>query len=141
MFVAAALAVLVTMSLAMIRALRGPTVYDRILALNVFGTKTVLLIAVLGFLTGRPDFLDLALVYALINFIGVIAMLKFFEYGDLATAGMESETTLSMAGASTTSMPSEAGAEDTTRGGSGGKSAGGGRTGSRGEGEGGDRWS
>ena len=89
MFVAAGLAVLVTMTLAMIRALKGPTVYDRILALNVFGTKTVLLIAVLGFLTGRPDFLDLALVYALINFIGVIAMLKFFEYGNLATAGME----------------------------------------------------
>ena len=87
MFVAAALAVLVTMTLAMLRALRGPTVYDRILALNVFGTKTVLLIAVLGFLTGRPDFLDLALVYALINFVGVIGMLKFFEYGDLATAG------------------------------------------------------
>jgi len=87
MFVVAALAILVTMSLAMVRALLGPTVYDRILALNVFGTKTVLLIAVLGFLTGRPDFLDLALVYALINFIGVIAMLKFFEYGDLAVSG------------------------------------------------------
>lgn len=87
MFAAAALAILVTMGLAMVRALQGPTVYDRILALNVFGTKTVLLIAVLGFLTGRPDFLDLALVYALINFVGVIAMLKFFEYGDLATSG------------------------------------------------------
>lgn len=87
MFVVAALAILVTMTLAMIRALLGPTVYDRILALNVFGTKTVLLIAVLGFLTGRPDFLDLALVYALINFIGVIAMLKFFAFGDLGAAG------------------------------------------------------
>lgn len=86
MFVAAALAIVVTMSMAMIRALRGPTVYDRILALNMFGTKTVLLIAVLGFLSGRPDFLDLSLVYALINFIGVIAMLKFFEYGDLGAS-------------------------------------------------------
>ncbi|NIP59812.1 MAG: pH regulation protein F [Gemmatimonadetes bacterium] len=87
MFVVAGLAILVTMTLAMIRALLGPTVYDRILALNIFGTKTVLLIAVLGFLTGRPDFLDLALVYALINFIGVIAMLKFFALGDLGAAG------------------------------------------------------
>ncbi len=87
MFIVAALAVLTTMALAMVRALLGPTVYDRILALNVFGTKTVLLIAVLGFLTGRPDFLDLSLVYALINFIGVIAMLKFFEYGDLGVSG------------------------------------------------------
>lgn len=93
MFIVAGLAVLITMTLAMVRALLGPTVYDRILALNVFGTKTVLLIAVLGFLTGRPDFLDLALVYALINFVGVIGMLKFFEYGNLAVSGADEEAT------------------------------------------------
>ena len=87
MFVAAATAVLVTMLLAFTRALLGPTVYDRILAVNMFGTKTVLLIAVVGFLTGRPDFLDIALVYALINFIGTIAVLKFFRYGDLGAGG------------------------------------------------------
>ncbi|MDX1393007.1 MAG: monovalent cation/H+ antiporter complex subunit F [Gemmatimonadota bacterium] len=69
------------MGLALVRAGRGPTVFDRILALNMFGTKTVLLISVIGFLTGRPDFLDLALVYALMNFIGVIAVLKFSWYG------------------------------------------------------------
>ena len=82
-FVVAALAILATMTLAMVRALLGPTVYDRVLAVNMFGTKTVLIIAVLGFLTGRPDFLDLALIYALINFVGTLAVLKFFEYGDL----------------------------------------------------------
>ena len=71
------------MLLIMVRAVLGPTVYDRVLAVNIFGTKTVLLIAVMGFLTGRPDFLDLSLVYALINFIGVIAVLKLFEFGDL----------------------------------------------------------
>ncbi|MFT7694926.1 MAG: multicomponent Na+:H+ antiporter subunit F, partial [Candidatus Latescibacterota bacterium] len=60
MFVAAMIGVLITMLLALVRAVLGPTVYDRILAVNMFGTKTVLLIAVLGFLTGRPDFLDLA---------------------------------------------------------------------------------
>jgi len=83
MFIVAALAILVAMALAMTRALLGPTVYDRVLAVNMFGTKTVLIIAVLGFLTGRPDFLDLALLYALINFVGTLAVLKFFEYGDL----------------------------------------------------------
>ena len=83
MFVAAAAGILISMSLALLRALLGPTVYDRVLAVNTFGTKTVLLIAALGFLTGRPEFLDLALVYALINFIGTIAVLKFFEFGDL----------------------------------------------------------
>jgi multicomponent Na+:H+ antiporter subunit F len=82
-FISASIAILVTMALAMTRALLGPTVYDRVLAVNMFGTKTVLIIAVLGFLTGRPDFLDLALLYALINFIGTLAVLKFSEYGDL----------------------------------------------------------
>ena len=77
------IAILITMSLALLRALLGPTVYDRILAVNMFGTKTVLFIAVIGFLTGRPEFLDLALVYVLINFIGTIAVLKFVQYGDL----------------------------------------------------------
>jgi multicomponent Na+:H+ antiporter subunit F len=83
MFIAATAGIIASMSLALIRALLGPTVYDRVMAVNTFGTKTVLLIAAVGFLTGRPDFLDLALVYALINFIGTIAVLKFFEFGDL----------------------------------------------------------
>ena len=86
MFVAAAAGIILSMVLALLRALLGPTVYDRVLALNMFGTKTVLLIAVLGFLGGRPDFLDLAIVYALINFIGTIAVLKLFEVGDLGRA-------------------------------------------------------
>lgn len=84
MFVAAMIGVLATMLLALVRALKGPTVYDRVLAVNMFGTKTVLLLSVIGFLTGRPDFLDLGLVYALINFIGTIAILKY-----VSTAGEE----------------------------------------------------
>jgi len=77
-------AILFSMALLMIRAVKGPTVFDRILSVNSFGTKTVLLIAVLGFLTGRPAFLDLALVYALMNFITTIAVLKFTRFGNLA---------------------------------------------------------
>lgn len=80
MFLAAAIALMVAMMLAIVRAFIGPTIYDRILAVNMFGTKTVLFIAVLGFLMGRPEFLDIALVYALINFIAVIGVLRFFEY-------------------------------------------------------------
>jgi len=87
MFAAAMAALLTGMALAFVRAVLGPTVFDRVLALNSFGTMTVLVIAVLGFLTGRPDFLDLALVYALMNFIGTIAVMKFTRFGDLA--GME----------------------------------------------------
>ncbi|MEE9396397.1 MAG: monovalent cation/H+ antiporter complex subunit F [Methylococcales bacterium] len=78
-FTVAAFAVLLSMSLAVIRALRGPTVFDIILAVNSIGTKTVLLIAIMGFLNGRPDFLDLGLVYTMINFIGTIAVLRFIE--------------------------------------------------------------
>jgi multicomponent Na+:H+ antiporter subunit F len=83
MFAAAAAAVLVSMLLVLIRAFRGPTVFDRILAVNSFGTLTVILIAVHGYLAGRPEFLDLALVYALINFIGTIAVTRFVRYREL----------------------------------------------------------
>jgi multicomponent Na+:H+ antiporter subunit F len=83
MFSTALFAVLLTMALALTRALRGPSLFDRILGVNMFGTSTVLGIAVLGFVTGRPDFLDIALVYALISFITTIATLKYFEYGAL----------------------------------------------------------
>ena len=76
--------VLVTMALTLIRAARGPSAYDRILAVNTFGTATVLFISVLGYFTGRPDFLDLAVLYALLNFIGTIAVLKYFKRGNLA---------------------------------------------------------
>ncbi|HEY5739767.1 MAG TPA: monovalent cation/H+ antiporter complex subunit F [Gammaproteobacteria bacterium] len=80
MLIVVTIAILLVMLLALIRAKMGPTIYDRILAVNVFGTKTVLLITVVGFLFGRPDFLDIALVYALINFISVIGVLRYFEY-------------------------------------------------------------
>ena len=78
-FAIASLAILVVMLIVLARAFVGPSVYDRILAVNMFGTKTVLLIAVYGFLTGRPEFLDLAIVYALINFIGIVCVLKFIQ--------------------------------------------------------------
>ncbi|MGB5511691.1 MAG: monovalent cation/H+ antiporter complex subunit F [Woeseiaceae bacterium] len=79
MYYAVTIAILITMALALVRALLGPSIYDRLLAANMFGTKTVLLLSVVAFLYGRPDFLDLALVYALINFIGVIAVLEFIR--------------------------------------------------------------
>ena len=79
MYYVVTLALIATMALALVRAILGPTVYDRVLAVNMFGTKTVLLLSVIAFLFGRPDFLDLALAYALINFIGVLAVLEFFR--------------------------------------------------------------
>ena len=84
MLEAAAAAILIAMVLMLARALIGPTSYDRILAANSFGTKTVLFIGLIGFLFGRPDFLDIAIVYALINFVTTIALMKFFRYRTLA---------------------------------------------------------
>lgn len=84
MFTAAAAALLVAMGLTLLRAILGPTLYDRVLAVNSFGTKTVLILGVMGYLSGRPDFLDIALLYALINFAGTIAILKFFRYRAMA---------------------------------------------------------
>ncbi len=95
MFWIATVGILITMVLALARALKGPTVFDRILAVNMFGTATVLLICVAGFQMGmqttageviadsRPEFVDMALVYALVNFVGVIAVLKFVRFGSL----------------------------------------------------------
>jgi len=85
MFAITVIALLIVMAMALARAFLGPTLYDRILAVNNFGTKTVLLIAAMDFLAGRPDFLDIAIVYALINFISIIAVLRFFEYAGKQT--------------------------------------------------------
>ncbi|KAA5607396.1 pH regulation protein F [Roseospira marina] len=84
MFTTASLFVLGTMALALLRAVRGPSVYDRIVAVNLFGTLTVVLLVLLGFLTDRPEFEDIALLYVLINFASTIAVLKFVKYSSLA---------------------------------------------------------
>ena len=81
------LAIFVTMALALVRALTGPTIYDRILSVNMFGTKTVLVVALITYVTGHADLIDVALVYALINFIGVVAVMKLVKMRDLARAG------------------------------------------------------
>jgi multicomponent Na+:H+ antiporter subunit F len=75
----AILAVLVTMILVLIRAFMGPTVYDRILAVNSFGTKTVMLIIVGGHALGWHSYVDIALMYVLVNFVGTLAVMRFFE--------------------------------------------------------------
>ena len=94
MLLIAAIVLIISMILVLLRLYFGPTLYDRVLASNVFGTQTVLFIGVVGFLSGRPDFLDIALLYALINFVGTIAVLKFFRYrsiGDIPVRNQESE--------------------------------------------------
>ena len=85
------IALLIAMGLALIRAIKGPAVYDRILASNTFSTKTVLMIAVLGFLTGEAElYLDIALMYTLVGFIVTVAVLKVSEFGDLGQSQTDS---------------------------------------------------
>lgn len=86
---------MIGMVLLLARAFIGPTIFDRILAINNFGTKTVIVLALYGFVTERPDFLDIALVYALCNFIVTIAVLKYFEYGDLGHTGKQPKDEIS----------------------------------------------
>lgn len=86
---AASLAVLVALTLGVIRALRGPTVFDRVLAANAIGVGAIMLLALIGFLAGRPEFLDIGILYALLNIIATLAVLKFFRYGDLSHPGGE----------------------------------------------------
>ena len=87
MFAAAALGLMVSLALTLVRAVLGPTVFDRAQAANTIGTIAMLLLAVMGFLNGRPEFLDLAIGYGLLNVIGTIAVLKYFRRGDLGDSG------------------------------------------------------
>jgi len=84
MFTVASIAVMTALALAVTRAVLGPTVFDRVLAANTIGTLAILLLAVIGFLLERPEWLDIALVYGLLNLIGTLAVLKYFRHGDLA---------------------------------------------------------
>jgi multicomponent Na+:H+ antiporter subunit F len=91
MFAAGLLAVLVALALAVARALRGPTTFDRLVAANSVGNGAILMLALFGFLTERPEFLDIGLAYALLNIVGTFAVLKFFRYGALGHEGIEEE--------------------------------------------------
>ena len=83
MFEFATIAIILSIFITLYRAIKGPTIYDRVLATNAIGTMTVVVLALMGFVYGRPHFLDLAVVYTLINFIATIAFLKYREAGRL----------------------------------------------------------
>lgn len=83
MFIVAMVGILLGMLIVIIRALSVHGLYDRLLAVNTFGTLSVLFIAVFGFMIGRTDFLDIALLYALINFIITVGILKFCKYSSM----------------------------------------------------------
>ena len=78
--VAAASLVTAFSAIVFLRVVRGPTVFDRLLAAGAIGTNTIAFLAITGFIFERPDmFVDLALSYALLNFIGTVAAAKYLE--------------------------------------------------------------
>lgn len=91
MILAVMAALLVTMVFALLRAFLGPGLYNRILAINTFGTKTVLFVAVAGFLFGRPEFLDIGILYALVNFVATVAVLRLTHYQEILRGTEEGE--------------------------------------------------
>lgn len=91
MLTAAILALLVATAMMIARAVLGPGVFDRLVAANSAGNAAILLLALFGFWTGRPEFLDVGLVYALLNIVGTFAVLKFLRFGTLAPSGDEDE--------------------------------------------------
>lgn len=77
-FVAAVLAL--AMGVSLYRVLAGPTIFDRLTGLSLIGTKAIILLLLLGLTTGRVDaFVDVSLSYALITFVGTLALAKYFE--------------------------------------------------------------
>lgn len=94
MFIAGLVAVLIAIGLAVVRALRGPTTFDRLIAANSIGTGAILVLALFGFLIDRPEFLDIGLSYAVLSLVGTFAVLKFFRYGALGHEGIEEEESI-----------------------------------------------
>jgi len=87
MFAAGLAACAVALVLALVRAMRGPTAFDRLLSVNAIGTTVILGIALHGYVMGRPEFVDISILYAIINFIGTFAVLKLFDTGGLGDSG------------------------------------------------------
>lgn len=77
-FLFSAIVLTVIIAIPLIRVLKGPTVFDRLLAANAIATKTIVLICLIGFLYGRIDmFIDITLAYAILGFVGSLVIAKY----------------------------------------------------------------
>jgi multicomponent Na+:H+ antiporter subunit F len=77
------LLIALAIGLSLYRAVAGPGVFNRVAGVNVIGTKTIALLVVMGYYFERPYFFDIALLYAMINFIGTLVFAKYLERGEL----------------------------------------------------------
>jgi len=85
MFLVIGLLTVVTILLCLYRAVVGPGVFNRVAAVNVVGTKTVVLLVIMGYIFERPLFFDIPLLYAMLNFIGTLVFAKYLERGELCS--------------------------------------------------------
>ncbi len=76
-FLAMAILIVIASFVSLYRGIEGPGIFNRIIAVNVIGTKTIVLLVLIGFIYERPDFFDIALVYAILNFIMTIAATRY----------------------------------------------------------------
>ena len=83
LFLATGLLIIVAVALSLYRAVVGPGVYNRIAAVNIIGTKTIVLLVIMGYYFERPFYLDISIMYAMINFIGTLVFTKYLEKGEL----------------------------------------------------------
>jgi multicomponent Na+:H+ antiporter subunit F len=84
-FLAVGIIIAGTILISSYRAITGPGTFNRVVAANVIGTKAIVLLIIVGFIIERPEFIDIALMYAIINFIGTIIMAKYLERGDVCS--------------------------------------------------------
>ncbi len=73
----------IAIGLSLYRVIKGPGVFNRTAAVNIIGTKTIALLVVMGYYFERPYFFDIALLYAMINFVGTLVFAKYLERGNL----------------------------------------------------------
>ncbi|MBE0521316.1 MAG: cation:proton antiporter [Candidatus Methanoperedenaceae archaeon] len=73
--------ILLSTSLVLYRIIKGPSTYDRMLGVNVIGTKTIIILVLIGYVFERPHFFDIALLYAILNFIATVVIAKYLERG------------------------------------------------------------
>jgi len=80
-FLASGIILILTIFLCLYRVVFGPGVENRLIAVNTVGTKTIIILVIIGFIYERPIFLDISIIYAMINFIATLAIAKYLKRG------------------------------------------------------------
>jgi multicomponent Na+:H+ antiporter subunit F len=83
-FIAIGIILAITSFLCLVRAIKGPTAPDRVVAVNVIGMKTLVILVLFAFIYQRTLYIDVAIVYALINYLSTLTISRYLEKGKVA---------------------------------------------------------